>query len=219
MPPSAVADEFRVQAVVPAGYASYGRLIHPAYEAVEGAWQRVPMSSIAQPEEHLWKAPSSGWAIMTGLPVGDNTAVCPYLGARRGSPDPDDLTNLIEILAAYTSTPDQIWGLAWPGWGVHPECDWLEAETPKVHVGNDDHGLMQGPLSGVPTVAGLLTYAPSYWWPQDRAWVVGSQMQDLSTYIAADDECIEALIAGERIDVVRAAPDDPVWAKPYYPVR
>lgn len=219
MPLEAVSDEFRVRAVVPAVYAAYGRLIHPAYEPIDGAWQRVQMSNIARPEDHLWRPPSYLWVMTTGLPIADMAAPFDYLGARRGTPDPDDLTNLIDILAAHTSTPDQIWGLAWPGWGVHPECDWLEAETPKVRVAHDDHGLMQGPLSAVPTVASLLTYAPSYWWPQDRAWVVGSQMEDLSTYIAADARCIEALIAAERIDVVESAPDDLVWTTPYYPVR
>src|SRR4051794_4554395 len=97
----------------------------------------------------------------------------------------DALTDLIDVLVAHTAAPGQIWGLAWPGWGVRPECDWLEAEAPKVCVGPDDYGLMHGPLSGAATVARLLTHAPSYWWPQDRAWVVGSQIEDLSSYIAA----------------------------------
>lgn len=57
--------------------------------------------------------------------------------------------------------------------------------------------------------------APSIWWPDDRAWCVATEVDGYSTYVGGSTECIEALIASERIEAIVVTPDTPMDAGPY----
>jgi hypothetical protein len=50
---------------------------------------------------------------------------------------------------------------------------------------------------------------PGYWWPADRAWVVHTNVDCPSTYVAGSRELLQALLADELLEVVEARLDDP----------
>jgi hypothetical protein len=52
--------------------------------------------------------------------------------------------------------------------------------------------------------------APSIWWPDDRAWCVATEVDGYSTYVGGSAECVEALIASERIEAIAVTPDAPM---------
>jgi len=69
---------------------------------------------------------------------------------------------------------------------------------------------MAGPL----TAASTLTDAaggrsPSLWWPDDRAWFVSTEVDDLSTYVGGQTSMIDALVAASEIEAVPTTLDTP----------
>jgi hypothetical protein len=49
--------------------------------------------------------------------------------------------------------------------------------------------------------------SPNIWWPQDRSWVVGTEIDDWNTYVGGSEACIEELLASPRLEVVPSGPD------------
>ena len=44
--------------------------------------------------------------------------------------------------------------------------------------------------------------APSFWWPEDRAWIVVTEIDSTSTYVAGTRETIDAVLASKRLESV-----------------
>jgi hypothetical protein len=203
--------EFVVGNVVPAGFPAHARIVHPAYLGDTATPERVQLRHIAAPETHSWVG-DDRFIWQTQWPAG---SPADYATPTCSTPDMDDLDVLVELLSNHTSTKDDTFALVWPGWG-HDESDRLWENAPLTAVGRERFALLRGPLSAIPTLGRQLTFAPSYWWPQDQSWTVGTDIDDFSTYVSGDDRCIAALIASERIEARRAKPDNPVFARPYY---
>jgi hypothetical protein len=51
--------------------------------------------------------------------------------------------------------------------------------------------------------------SPAFWWPEDRAWFVSTEIDAQSTYVAGPGELIERLLATEGLEVHPATLDDP----------
>lgn len=48
---------------------------------------------------------------------------------------------------------------------------------------------------------------PSLVWPEDRAWLVGSEIDFDSTLVAGSEECITALLSDYELEIVRVEPE------------
>lgn len=51
--------------------------------------------------------------------------------------------------------------------------------------------------------------SPAFWWPDDRAWFVSTEIDAQSTYVAGRAELIDRLLATDGLEVYPAALDDP----------
>lgn len=51
---------------------------------------------------------------------------------------------------------------------------------------------------------------PSLWWPSDRAWCVGTDIDLMTTYVGASAAAIDDLIADHQIEALRVPDDQPV---------
>jgi hypothetical protein len=51
---------------------------------------------------------------------------------------------------------------------------------------------------------------PSLWWPDDVAWVVATDVDPDSTYVAGSAALVADLLGHPELEAVRASPDDPV---------
>lgn len=203
---------FKVRSVVPDGYPSYARLVHPAYTYEDATSRTVRIRDIDHPEQQGWDGDrrftwQTGWPIKQQWTIGTPTI---------GTLDAADLLVLIEVLRKFTGTPDHVWALIWPGWGF----DWsneLHHGATQIPVRLNPFALLQGTLSGLLELRAQADHTPSYWWPQDREWVVGTDLDDFCTYIAGSEACIATLLADTRLECHRASPDDLVYPKPYLP--
>jgi hypothetical protein len=49
---------------------------------------------------------------------------------------------------------------------------------------------------------------PNIWWPEDRAWTVGTDIDLYSSYVAGSRPCIDAVLANEELESWPAQAED-----------
>ncbi len=186
--------------VVPEGFEAYGRLLHPV--VVDGSerrrWRDVAEANgrIAHPEMqfHLIARPRGQ------KPPADDRGT----GPAWGSLPVDERRVLAELLHDETGTPDRCWFCVWEGFGGLDH----QGVPERVALPHRDYLLYAGPLELV--VADLnppSDQSPNLWWPDDRAWVVASEIDLAWTYVGGSERLIERLVGDDRLEVVRARLD------------
>jgi hypothetical protein len=202
-----------VTSVVPGEFESYARMLHPLRGSgtEPGRWsdvadwsgvQLVPggqFPDIALPEHEPVEA--EPWP---GL-VPDVGTLCPL-----------DAVALADVLFAHTTTPSRCWFGVWEGWASS-----THAPGPRVRLPWRDYVLFVGPLAALPSLVDSQDgQTPNLWWPDDRAWCVGTEIDLPWTYIGGSAALIKDLLADPRIETQPADPDDdhhlraPEWLAP-----
>lgn len=130
-----------------------------------------------------------------------------YDAIARVSPEahPMPLGPLRAVLARHTQT-DRCWFALWDGW---PAADAWEG-APTFHLPHRDYLLFTGNFN-----ADLMTFAgddrgPSLWWPEDRAWVVASEVDSDAIYVAGSRPLLSDLLRSDGLTVTEADPDDTI---------
>ena len=152
-----------------------------------------------------------GWERSTAQP----DPPWPWQPPEPGSLTRDECSVLIDVLARYTSTPDRCWFAVWEGYGwtgFPPQG----SGPPRVRLEHRDCLLFSGAVRAADAFrSGPWFQSPTLWWPDDRAWVVASELDIYSTYLAAGAECIAELVADARVEVLACAPEDRIDISPY----
>jgi hypothetical protein len=227
--------DYTATIVVPAGFAAYARVLHPAGIPEHGerlvrwadvaAWSGMPLRPDAQFHSIALPPTAPG-----GPP--------PYhgQGPREGSLYGPDAEVLAGILRDWTATPEDCWFCVWDGYGWESAGPFLfvaSAETgqppettaaprrgpvpgpvregPRVQLPHRSYLLYQGSAEAVltlPALDGAFGQCPNLWWPADRAWCVASEIDLPWTYIGGHRGLIDAIVADGRIEALPAAPDD-----------
>jgi hypothetical protein len=204
-----------VSALVPAGFQAYARVFHPAvrYEGdddVEVSWADVAAhnGTVAHPRMQ-WIAVTGGWDYLTSdsqPPVWDAAPSDGHLPAPVAE-------RLAAVLGRHTATPDECFFGYWTGFG---HDDAAVRDLPQLLLrGGHDVVLLRG---AVADAARNLAPEPheqsaSLWWPADRAWCVVTDLDLMSTYVGGSATCLAELLTTPGLEVLPAAPDDPVaWA-------
>lgn len=183
-----------VQALLPAGFEAYVRLLHPS-EPADGRFER--WAEVAQRSGRTLH-PLARFEEVAG--PGDEP---PW----QGSLPEHVLAALCTVLATETSTPRQcLFGL-WEGWG------WLHDEGPLVRLAGRAYALYEGPIEAAMALgdrsAGVFfPQAPNLWWPQDRAWCVATDVDLDSTYLGGSARLAERLAGEPLFEVFPVALDD-----------
>lgn len=151
----------------------------------------------------------------------------------RGNPRLQEIRTLAELLRSATLTPERCWFCFWNGWGwLHVsdgsiaqlggerpawrdllvEVERFAASAPLVGDRHRQYHLFSGPIdavadSSLPTVG---YQAPSLWWPDDRAWIVASEIDHWWTYIGGAKAVVDRVIEAWPFDGKRVTPDEPL---------
>ncbi|WP_223837585.1 hypothetical protein [Streptomyces venezuelae] len=114
---------------------------------------------------------------------------------------------LIPVLARHTDTPEQCRYGLWEGYGRR---DW--SGLPTFPTPGREELLLSGPLADAlsPQLVDEFTELPDLWWPQDRTWCVGGDVDLVSTYVGGSAELVAELLATPGLEAHRVAPDDRV---------
>jgi hypothetical protein len=182
-----------VAEVVPAGFDRYVRVFH--------SW-------FAEEDEQL----RSTWrerAAQCGVPYAEDLtvrALRPVLGPTASTTtwmidegEPDSLTRaaMVEILAGVTGEQQVFFAY----------------ELAAAIAGEGGPLVLRAPLAQLESIRDCLTsewgsaVGPEHWWPEDRSWVVGSDYDLCSTYIACSHETGRLLLTAHGLEAIGAALD------------
>lgn len=211
-----------VVGLVPAGFAAYVRVFHPAYwRAADGALTPVRWRAIAEangshahPGMQLIPLTGNGKFIHQAQPgVYDAPP-------REGSLPAEVVSSLLDVLARQTTTPDRCWFAVWNGFGAM-RADVRTAST--FRVPSREYHLLAGPIQAA--AESMLdppwTQSPNLWWPDDRSWCVATEIDLNTTYIGCDERCGREILDLPDLEAAAIKPDhgitwrsDPVNAWP-----
>ncbi|MFI9150123.1 hypothetical protein [Streptomyces sp. NPDC053367] len=197
-----------VAGVAAPGFAAYARVLHPAqldgrpvrWDTVAAAYGRR-VGALTDWHEVLGVDRDHPHAGADGLPgVWDEQAW-------EGPTPPVVAQALIPVLARHTSTPQQCWFGLWDGYG---QWDW--DGVPTFPTPGRDEVLLSGALADAvsPVSMGEFAELPDLWWPQDRAWCVGGDVDLVSTYVGGTPELVADLLASPGLEAHPVGPDDRV---------
>jgi hypothetical protein len=215
-----------VGSVVPACFERYARVFHPASRWVRDA------SEADERAARLWEAdgtvkwlktvrwaevaaangrqmhPATQWGSIIGAGDFSGQPGVWDSAPEFGAPPLSVAAELVAVLAEFTGTPDRCWFGVSEIWGS-PLHEHLQA-TPTFGTPYRTWQLVQGPLmpSAIVFPHRECALLADLWWPEDRAWFVGSDVDLRTTYVGASDACIRALLQTEALEALPTSVDD-----------
>lgn len=197
-----------VAGIAAPGFAAYARVLHPAslserpvpWSVVGAAYGRAVVAGTDW-HELIGAGRDRHHADEYGLPgVWDEHPA-------EGPTPPEVAQALIPVLARHTRTSEHCWYGLWSGYGR-----WTFDGVPSFETPGRDEVLFSGTLADAVTPVSLDAFAelPDLWWPQDRAWCLGGDVDLVSTYVGGSEELIADLLAAPGLEAHRVASGDGV---------
>ena len=195
-----------VESIVPAGFASYLRVFHPAYRRGVDSIRPVRWAEVAAANH---KSAHVGMQFDLLIESDDLYNFEPQPGVfddppQVGSLPREQIERLVPVLARHTATPRACWFASWEGWGdIRADV----ASAPKFHVPQRSYHLVAGPIEAAnESVNEHSEQSASLWWPDDHAWCVATEIDFNTTYIGSDETCRDEIA---RLPDVEAFAVDP----------
>jgi len=197
-----------VATVVPAGFAAYGRVLHPAVRYAGDADVEVRWAEVAGANEAVahslmqWPSITGGWEFVAEedqSPLWDDSPAEGHLPSAVAA-------RLAGVLRRHTGTPDDCW------FGVEQGWLGLRSTATSLRLPGREHLLVRGPveLATANMAAEPAEQSANLWWPADRAWCVATDVDLMSTYVGGSAPCLAELAATDGLELVAVQPEDPV---------
>jgi len=205
---------FIVNSVVPGGFDTYARILHPVSARPPEAHRALRWRDVAAWAGTMLRADAQFHSV--ALPPDRPAGQPPWEGLpEAGNMDPADAEALAEVLCSETVTPKSCWFCLWEGFGwvdsVVPERAW---NGPRVNLPQRNYLLYKGPVeAAVLTSEGgrlPVTQSASLWWPNDRAWCVATEIDLPWTYIGGSLRLIERVLHDPRLEALPSAAGEPL---------
>jgi hypothetical protein len=213
-------DAVLVESYMPDAFEAYARVFHPPYRP---GGERVRWSELAQ-ERGIELTEETTFFEVSGVRVYDDGEPA------EGALPREELLALADLLGDWTASPDRCWFCFWEGDGnfwsrshaeiVRPEeqgrvdaamrsarnQDEVWNRAPRVHAPQREYILFSGPLAVVQDLAAIDPRAPALnmWWPDDRAWLVSTEVDSITSYVGASRAAINAILADGELEAVEA---------------
>ncbi|UVJ40114.1 hypothetical protein [Arthrobacter sp. CJ23] len=207
--------------VVPHGFEAYARVFHPAYRdrpADTGSWhgQERPVYVDIEQESVSWAEvarafgatmhPLAQYQELPGPENGPYREVLDAAGWRYAAPvqgnlDVEVLASLAKQLCRHTATPDRGVAAVWEGWGGLTSSAGYSQPTFVEGVAAAGPGTfaLDAPWHHDP----WWPQSPSLLWPEDRSWVLVTEVDFDSTIIAGSSALVAALVSDSGIEALR----------------
>ena len=193
-----------------------GRVVHPLVQ-----WHRLVGS--ADPGNPRGDEVDAGPPVEGELPAADLETLLGVLAGHTATPD-DCWSCVWEGWGWVAKAPGSValsvsYAVDDNGPGPAPEHGppGFTAEQlagPRVVLPGRSYLLLHGSLDAARFVGALVTpdwflpQSPSLWWPADRAWFVGTEIDLDSTLVAGSRELVDALLAHPDLEALEVGPDD-----------
>ncbi|GAA3194069.1 MULTISPECIES: hypothetical protein [Streptomyces] len=196
-------------------YEAYARILHPTWHDPDGSgdddelrpvtWGRIAEANgyRLHPEIRFEEIVRVGGETLISQP-----GLWEY-GPSNAGPPSEICAPLTDILARHTRTPRQCWFALWDGYGVMR--DLIPQGAPRAILPGRDKLLFQGPLAALRDDEPPLRVQFDHWWPQDRAWCLGADVDLWSSYLGGSEECIAEIVACPELEAFRIGPDQKIF--------
>jgi hypothetical protein len=224
--------DYTVGSVVPPVFDAYVRVFHPGSRGVGKDAVEVRWADVAAANDRVmhaaaeWGSLTGSWQLQGQPGIWDQE---PSTGELPGSV----ALRLAPILANYTTEAQHCRFALWAGYGeptlafgfADGPCEELRRrmqDAAEVEI-RDWRGLiegaavlrlpdrpmwlLEGPLAAVREFYAHYRHPPNLWWPRDRAWCVGTEVDLMTTYIAGSSELVDALLADDRLEALAVSAD------------
>jgi hypothetical protein len=240
------ADGPRLESFAPEGFEAYARVFHPAgfrpawrgaiHPSVGRRWGDLARN------RGVDLTPDIGFLEVSGIDPGDQQAL-DEIAPSSGELPPETCDALRTVLRPRTTTPQVAWFCLWEGNGAfwsqahsftyadranveEIERDRAEAEsqdallgsTPRVEAYARSYFLFRGPLDAACGFEPSGWYAsPNLWWPDDRAWIVLTEVDGYSTYIGGSRPLVDDLLLSRDVETIEVTLDTRMDPEGYPP--
>jgi hypothetical protein len=191
----------KLPVIVPRGFEAYARIFHP----VGLDEDRRRWADVAKTTGRVAHADMQ-WEAITKPVAGGSE----WSGPRpfEGFLNEEEFKALAEALERFTATPDDCWFGFWDGDATWEPEDVEDA----VQIGWDrKYVIYRGSLAAMPQwrIDDRFSFfqPPNVWWPSDRAWFVGLEIDADSTHVGASDACAAALLRVESLETAQVSID------------
>ena len=188
-------DDHVVTSVVPAGFAAYARVFHPALRA----GRPIRWATVAEGAGRT-AHPGMQWWAVAGK-AGRGWDAPPRVGSLPAAP----AERLARVLRRHTATPEDCWFAVWEGFvGLA-----VPADAPRLRLPERTMLVLRGPVSAA---SASLAPAPDdqragLWWPEDRAWCVATEVDFDSTLVGGSRACVADVLADDALEAAPVPPD------------
>jgi hypothetical protein len=203
-----------VATLVPAAYPAHARILHRGgTQSVDLRWADIAARTGKQLDAETTYQELIDWNSLAR----PHQPPDPWIEPERGSLRPDECAAVAEVLARHTASPDVCWFCVWEGYGsAWTVLNRLSEHAHRVVLEHRNCLLFRGPVSAATAFRSEPWFqSPTLWWPQDRAWVVASELDIYSTYVAASPDAVRALIDHPVLEIVACAPEQDIDHGPY----
>ncbi|OBJ58191.1 hypothetical protein [Mycobacterium sp. 1423905.2] len=196
-----------VGSLVPASFAAYARVLHPAFDHQGGERRRVSWAQIARANRKVVH-PQMQFARLLGYTSRYDSGYRPEQpglldeAPAVGTLPPNIAASLARTLARHTMTTDRCWFAVWHG---HAALDPAFHDGSTFSLPGRNYHLARGPLAAASQSLGIHQVShlsANLWWPDDHAWCVATEIDLDSTYLGASQACIEELAADSELEVM-----------------
>ncbi|MGZ5297896.1 MAG: hypothetical protein ACXWEZ_13375 [Actinomycetota bacterium] len=214
--------------IVPSGFEAYARVFHPGRRffgnSIEQStalrWSEIASvrGKVVHPEMQIealidtldafdydhWKAISTGG--------GEWSPPNEWL-------EDTEALALASVLRPFSASEADAWFMLWDGRGdlgpgidgiprgvIHPD----RSDAPVGELLNATWALrhylvMRAPLDSLSDWFRWRMEAPNYWWPDDRAWIVATEIDGFSTYVGGSQGCVDAVLNSPLLEALPSA--------------
>ena len=191
--------------ILPDGYPAYARILHPAYRPASDdpiRWSDLAArhGKTAHPLMQFGRLFGSNDPYHCPSSIGQ-----PFIGQLPEA----ETKRVAATLQDFTATPEQCYLLVWEGYGG---MELFYPPTAKLVLPSRTYLAFTGPIDGVLELArdANMLEGPNLWWPEDKAWIVGTEIDSMETYVGGSAACIDALLGDPEIETFPFAINDSV---------
>ena len=192
-----------VGSIIPEGFARYARVFHPARRLNDQTnsnpgYQAVRWSDIAASNGTVMHPEAQFEAISGADPWHNHQPGLWDTAPQVGELPHDVAARLVDVLGRQTSTPQRCWFCVWEGWGGLPS-----PSQDRVRLPQRNYLLAAAPISAtLGAFERIGAPGPSLWWPDDRAWIVATEIDHRWTYVGGSTDCIDAVLSDPHLEAL-----------------
>lgn len=189
-----------VASLLPARFAAYARILHPAGLRREAAVQPVRWAVVAAASGRSVHA-AVNWDLISDTAV--DTAPPWDHEPDSGSLPVAEAAVLADVLQRHTRTGDRCWFGVWDGFGGLAPYVGNVLDVPCRSM-----RLLVGPVDAATTslITGPGHQSANLWWPEDRSWCVATDIDLRSTFIGGSQSCIQEILSHPALEAWSVRP-------------